>query len=91
MDQVKFVEDRDTVCLIRPCPFEFFKGCLPQILLRPFLNNLSHIYIRKDKIEDFREIFPTITKPIKGTRKIHEVITKPGVQNGIYTRNFSCA
>ena len=34
MDQVKFVEDsllkiwRDIVCLIRPCPFKFFKGCL---------------------------------------------------------------
>ena len=27
----------------RPYPFKFFKGCLPQVLLGPFLNALSHI------------------------------------------------
>ena len=26
-------------------PFKFFKGCLPQILLSPFLNTLSHVTI----------------------------------------------
>ena len=52
MDQVKFVEDslykirKDMVCLGRPYPFNFFKGCLPQILLGPFLNTLSHITLR---------------------------------------------
>ena len=35
--QVKFVEDS----LSRPYPFKFFKGCLLQILLGPFLNTLS--------------------------------------------------
>ena len=25
-------------------PFKFFKGCLPQILLGPFLNTLSHLH-----------------------------------------------
>ena len=25
----------------RPYPLKFFQGCLPQILLRPFLNALS--------------------------------------------------
>ena len=34
---------RDMVCLSRPYPFKFFKGCLPQILLRPFLNILFQI------------------------------------------------
>ena len=33
------------VCLSRPDPFNFFKGCLPQILLGPFLNIWSHILI----------------------------------------------
>ena len=28
--------------LSRPYPFKFFKGCLPQILLSPLLNILSH-------------------------------------------------
>ena len=31
---------RDMVCLSR-----FFKGCLPQILLDPFLNTLSHMIV----------------------------------------------
>ena len=28
----------------RPYHFKFFKGCLPQILLGPFLNTLSHLF-----------------------------------------------
>ena len=32
-----------SVCLSRPYHFKFFKGCLPQIWLGPFLNTLSHI------------------------------------------------
>ena len=49
MDQIKFVEDsllkswRDMVCLSRPYPRKFFKGCLPQILLDPFLNTMAQI------------------------------------------------
>ena len=35
------------VCLSRPYPFKFFKGCLPQILLGPLLNTLSHISMYK--------------------------------------------
>ena len=32
------------VCLGRPFHFKFFKGCLPQILLGPFLNTLTYIF-----------------------------------------------
>ena len=32
------------ICLSRPYLFKFFKGCLPQILLGPLLNTLSHIW-----------------------------------------------
>ena len=39
MDQAKFLEES----LGRPYHFKFFKGCLPQILLGPFLNTLSHV------------------------------------------------
>ena len=35
------------VCLNRPYPFKFFKGCLPQILLGPFLNTLSQMSRRR--------------------------------------------
>ena len=28
--------------IIIPCHFKFFKGCLPQILLSPFLNTLFY-------------------------------------------------
>ena len=31
------------VYLSRACHFKFFKGCLPQISLGPFLNTLSHV------------------------------------------------
>ena len=31
-----------TKCLSRPYHFKFFKGCLPQILLGPFMNMLTH-------------------------------------------------
>ena len=29
--------------LFKPYPFKFFKGCLPQNLLSPFLNTLAHL------------------------------------------------
>ena len=29
------------ICLSRPYPFKFFKGCLPQILLGPFLSQMA--------------------------------------------------
>ena len=51
MDQVKFVEDSlyktwsDMVCLGRTYHFKFFKGCLPQILLGPFLNTLTDMQL----------------------------------------------
>ena len=38
------------VCLSRPYSFKFFKGCLPQILLGPFLNTLSHFILRVSKM-----------------------------------------
>ena len=44
MDQVKFAGDslqKIMVCLRRPYHIKFFKGCLPQISLGPFLNTLS--------------------------------------------------
>ena len=52
MDGVKFVEDSlkkvwsDIICLGRPYHFKFFKGCLPQILLDPFLNTLTHLWFQ---------------------------------------------
>ena len=37
------------VYLSRPHHFKFFKGCLPQILLGPFLNNLTHLEVQKGR------------------------------------------
>ena len=34
---------RDMVCLGRPYPFKFFKGCRPQILFAPLLHILSYL------------------------------------------------
>ena len=33
------------VCLRKPYQFNFFKGCLPQILLGAFLNTFSHMWM----------------------------------------------
>ena len=62
MEQVKFVEDNlqkiwsDMICLSRPCHFKFFKGCLPQISLGPFLNTLSQIQLWDiSKNSDFKK------------------------------------
>ena len=33
-------------CLSRPYQIKFFKGCLPQTSLVPFLNTLSQIFLR---------------------------------------------
>ena len=41
MGQLKLMEG--SLYLSRPYSFKFFKGCLPQILLGPFLNALSQI------------------------------------------------
>ena len=47
IDQVKLKENSlqkflsDMVCLGRACHFKFFKGCLPQISLGPFLNTFA--------------------------------------------------
>ena len=51
MDQVKFVEDSlwkiwsDMVYLSRRYRFKFFKGCLPQIWLSPFLNTFTQLFL----------------------------------------------
>ena len=41
----KLVSSPWKVCLGRLYHFKFFKGCLPKILLGPFLNTLTHMQI----------------------------------------------
>ena len=44
---------------VGPCHFNFFKGCLPQILLNPFSNTLlalSHLEMCLDEILFSREL-----------------------------------
>ena len=36
------------VCLGRPYHFRFFTGYLPQILLGPFLNTLTHMFVTRE-------------------------------------------
>ena len=38
-----FETKQNMVCLSRPYHFIFFKGCLPQTLLGPFFNILTHV------------------------------------------------
>ena len=59
MNQVKFVEtafkkfEGVWSASSRPYHFKYFKGGLPQILLGPFLNTLSHI-----NMSTFLTVFP---------------------------------
>ena len=81
MDQVKFVKTafNDMVCLSRSYPFKFFKGCLTQILLGRFLNNLSQMIPETSQQENsflhctLTKGFPTYTvtnnKTAEYTRK----------------------
>ena len=37
----------------RPYPFKFYKGCLPQIFLGPFLNTLSYLKVEKVRTKPY--------------------------------------
>ena len=43
-------------------PSNFFKGCLPQILLGPFLNTLSHIKVHSSLFFSFRFVSLTLSR-----------------------------
>ena len=84
MDPVNFLEHslpkiwRDIiVCLSRPYPFfKFFKTCLPQILLGPFLNALYHLKICESQKKTW--VYPgTVWKT-----------TKYGIFSGLYLDIF---
>ena len=45
-------------CLGRPYHFKSLKGCLPQIVLGPFLNTLTHI---KAFLQKISMTFPDVT------------------------------
>ena len=64
------------VCLGRPHPIKFSKGCLPQILLGPFLNNLSHIIAKNRDSHEALLIFTIIKKNLKIKIKIKDYDVK---------------
>ena len=45
------------VCLSRPYPLKFFKGYFPQILLGPFLNASSQMYLKNQKSRNHSFVF----------------------------------
>ena len=51
------------ICLGRLYHFNFFKDCLPQILLGPFLNALTHININPDPTTVSNNSIPWNTPP----------------------------
>ena len=60
------------VRLSKPYPFKFFKGCLPQILLGPFLNTLSHIFYNIY----FLSTEERIIENLGGTLRLKEIFQK---------------
>ena len=65
------------VCLGRPYPFKFFKGCRPQILLVPLMNTLPNFSL------DFPEVFPLEEKCLK-------ILNLHGKKFGIKDLNSLC-
>ena len=69
MNQVKFVEESlwkiwsYMLCLSRSYQFKFFKSCLPQIPLGPFVNTLSHISL-ETKERSRKIVLPSKRKTI---------------------------
>ena len=41
------------ICLGIPYHFKSFKGCLPEILLGPFMNTLAHVSLRLSFLPEF--------------------------------------
>ena len=65
--------------LSRPYHFKFFKGCLPQISLGPFLNNLSQILINFSSNALFTNKYNIYKKSVLGmsTKVLNDVNIKP--------------
>ena len=89
MDQVKFMEDNflkvwsDIVCLSRPYQFKFFQGCLPQILLGPFLNTLPRTLLIEE--QPYRKIFKIILENLisvfsKTESQFFTELNKPNIE-----------
>ena len=57
-------------CLSRPYLSYFFKGCLPQILLGPFLNILSHVVVSLFRKDAPTLLLKILVKYLKGFSKI---------------------
>ena len=53
------------VCLSRPYPLKFFKGYLPKMLLGPFLNTLSQIYLHIDIPNIFHDFIQNFCSSIR--------------------------
>ena len=53
----------------RPYEFKFFNGCLPQILLGPFLNTLTHWILRNTVLYLVNTVTLLKTKSIQIDRK----------------------
>ena len=66
---------RPYLCLSGQYPLKFFEGCLPQNLLSPLLNTLSHAIILLFNI--FSLLFALQFFMIKATRLVLAILTNP--------------
>ena len=66
------------VCQSRPYHFKFFKGCLPQSSLDPFLNTLYHIQMHSDKVVSMTTLLHLFQKPVtpRQTKESHVSIIR---------------
>ena len=71
-----------TCIWVRPYHFNFFKGCLSQILLRPFLNTLTHISVVVNFaiVEEFFSTMPVSSDKAK-TKYLKKYMFKVNYRN----------
>ena len=64
----------DYMVYFRPYPFKFFKDCLPQTLLGPFLNILSYMLLKRHSYSEKQGIIssfvPSVALNIKASNLI---------------------
>ena len=78
------------MCLRRPYHFKFFKGCLPQILLGPFLNTLTQAIIISSKLAQTNQLNTNnagsakVRSPYRNLR----ILEKPIKRNDLRSKAF---
>ena len=79
------------VCLGRPYHFKFFKSCLTQILLGPFLNTLSQLrlVLISELTDDIKRVAQFSNDDFSSPQKLERTLKGGGIYIAAYWRAYS--